>query len=67
MTANGGSATFRGTGVGRFVRPGAVSWRGALFYETASDELARLNGIAVAFEYETDESGKSEGRLHEWK
>jgi len=67
MTANGGSATFRGTGVGRFVRPGAVSWRGALFYETASEELARLNGIAVAFEYETDESGKSEGRLHEWK
>src|SRR3989442_417680 len=26
MTADGGSATFRATGVGRFVRPGVVSW-----------------------------------------
>jgi hypothetical protein len=67
MTASGGSATFRGTGVGRFVRPGALSWRGALFYETATPELARLNGIACVFEYEVDESSKSEGRLFEWK
>ena len=44
-----------------------IGWRGALFYETSSDELALLNGIAVLFEYEIDESGKSEGRLYEWK
>lgn len=67
MTTNGGSGTYHGVGVGRFTRPGAVSWRGSLFYESASDELARLNGIAVLFEYEIDESGKSEGRLYEWK
>jgi hypothetical protein len=67
MTPGGGTATFRGAGVGRFTRPGVVSWRGTLLYETASDELARLNGIAVLFEYEIDESGKSEGRLYEWK
>lgn len=67
MTANGGSATFRGVGVGHFTRPGAVSWVGSLFYESASEELARLNGIAVLFEYEIDESGKSEGKLYEWK
>jgi hypothetical protein len=67
MTMSGGAATFRGVGVGRFVRPGVLSWRGSLFYETASDELARLNGIAVLFEYEIDESGKSEGHLYEWK
>lgn len=66
MTADGGSATFRGTGVGRFTRPG-ISWRGALFYETATSQLARLNDIAVLFEYEVDESGKSEGHLFEWK
>jgi hypothetical protein len=66
MTEAGGAATFRGAGVGRFVRPGAVSWRGTLLYETASDELARLNGIAVLFEYEIDESGKSEGQFYEW-
>jgi len=66
-TADGGNATFRGTGVGHFVRPGATSWRGALFYETATAELARLNEIAVLFEYEVDDSGKSEGHLFEWK
>ena len=67
MTTDGGSATFRGRGVGKFVRPGVTSWRGALFYETATPELSRLNGIAVLFEYEVDESGKSEGHLYEWK
>jgi len=67
MTANGGSGTFRGVGVGKFVRPGVTSWRGSLFYETQGDELARLNGIAVLFEYEIDESGKSEGHLFEWR
>jgi len=67
MTADGGSATFRGTGVGRFTRPGVTSWRGALFYETATSELARLNEIAVLFEYEVDEGGKSEGHLFAWK
>ena len=67
MTADGGNATFRGTGVGRFVRPGVTSWRGALFYEAATPELTRLNEIAVVFEYEVDESGKSEGHLFEWK
>lgn len=66
MTPSGGTATFRGAGVGRFIRPGVVSWRGVLLYETDSEALARLNGIAVLFEYEIDETGKSEGRLYEW-
>jgi hypothetical protein len=65
MTADGGSATFRGTGVGRFTQPGVR--RGAVFYETATPELARLNDIALVFEYEVDEGGKSEGHLFEWK
>jgi hypothetical protein len=67
MTDAGGAATFRGVGVGRFTRPGAVSWRGSLFFETTDESLARLNGIAVLFEYDIDETGKSEGRLYEWK
>src|SRR2546423_14495822 len=46
---------------GKFVRPGVTSWRGSLFYETASAKLAQLNGIAGGFEYEVDEGGKSEG------
>lgn len=67
MTADGGSATFRGFGVGTFTKPGVTSWRGAQFYETQTPELDRLNGIAAVFEYEVDENSKSEGRIFEWK
>lgn len=67
MTEDGESATFRAAGVGTPLRPGVTSWRGALFFETTSAKLSRLNGIATAFEYLVDESGKSEGHLHEWK
>jgi hypothetical protein len=67
MTEDGEMATYRGTGVGRPSRPGVTSWRGAVFYETTAAKLARLNGIAVVFEYEVDESGKSEGHFQEWK
>jgi hypothetical protein len=60
MTENGETATWRGQGVGRFTGSGgAVSYRGAIDYQTTSERLARLNSIAVVFEYESDESGKS--------
>ncbi|WP_157372096.1 hypothetical protein [Arthrobacter sp. Soil736] len=66
VTASGQTATFTGHGVGSFTGPGQLTWRGALFYETTSDELSSLNGIAVLFEYQVAD-GKSEGRLFEWK
>ena len=66
VTASGQTATFTGNGTGRFTGPGHLTWRGALFYETTSDELSSLNGIAVVFEYQVAD-GKSEGRLFEWK
>jgi hypothetical protein len=66
MAENGDMGTFTGHGVGTFVRPGVTKWRGTLCYECTGD-LARLNAIAVLFEYEIDESGKSEGHLYEWK
>ena len=67
MTEDGEMASYRGVGVGRFTRPGVTSWRGSLFFETESAKLSGINGIAVLFEYEVDESGKSEGRFYEWK
>jgi hypothetical protein len=68
MTDQGEAATWRGQGVGRFTgRSTAVSYRGAIYYQTASERLARLNGIAVVFEYETDESGKTSAKAYEWK
>jgi hypothetical protein len=68
MTTDGGVATWRGQGSGRFTGPGgAISWRGAVYYETASAQLSRLNGVAVVYEYEADESGKTEAKYWEWK
>lgn len=66
MTTTGEGATFQGIGVGRFTRPGATTRRGALCCEASGPSLSRLNGIAVLFEYEVDESGKSDGKLYEW-
>ncbi len=68
MTDEGETVTWQGNGVGRFTGHGtAVSWRGAIYYRTTSERLARLNGIAGVFEYETDQSGKSESKSFEWK
>ena len=68
MTDDGEVATWRGQGVGRFTGHGmGVAYRGAIYYQTASERLSRLNGIAVVFEYETDESGKASAKAYEWR
>jgi hypothetical protein len=68
MTEDGEMAAWRGQGVGRFTGHGtAVSWRGAIYFQTTSERMARLNGIAGVFEFETDESGKTEVKTYEWK
>ena len=54
MTADGEAITWTGTGVGRFGPGGSVSYRGMLFFRTASQKLARLNGACGAFEYDVD-------------
>ena len=67
MTSDGEMATWSGEGVGRFTGRGtAVSWRGAIYYQTASPKLARLNSVAALFEYEVDENGKTQAKLWEW-
>lgn len=60
-------ATWTGTGVGHFTNDGGVAWRGALYFQTQAPALARLNGIAVVFEYGVDGSGKTEAKFFEWK
>jgi len=67
MTKDGETAMWKGPGVGKFTRPGAISYRGAIYYQTTSKKLARLNGIAIVFEYETDENGNTSGKFWEWK
>jgi hypothetical protein len=60
-------AAWTGGGAGHFTEDGGVSWRGALYFQSQSPAFARLNGIAVVFEYQVDASGKTESTLTEWK
>jgi hypothetical protein len=65
-TPDGDMLTWRGYGVGQQVN-GTTKYRGSVFYETTAKNFTHLNGIACAFEYDVDESGKTTGRLWEWK
>lgn len=66
-TEDGQVASWVGQGVGKVVRPGAYSYRGAIYCSTASPALARLNECALLFEFDSDESGKTSSKTYEWK
>ncbi len=67
MTQDGEALTWTGTGIGKFGAGGAISYRGMLFFQTASQKLARLNGACGAFEYDVDASGNTVSKVWEWK
>lgn len=67
MTADGEAITWTGTGIGKFGAGGAISYRGMLFFQTASQKLSRLNNLCGAFEYEVDSSGNTVSKIWEWK
>ena len=67
MTKDGDRATLIGQGTGKFKPGGGVSYRGAVYYQTASSKLARLNGTALVFEYETDANDNTSVKSWEWK
>ena len=67
ITNDGEVATWKGGGVGKFVGGGAVNYRGAIYYSTASQKLARLNGGATVFEFDVDAEGNTHAKLWEWK
>jgi hypothetical protein len=67
MTQDGETITWTGTGVGKFGPGGSVSYRGMLFFQTASQKLARVNNACGAFEYEVDASGDTISKIWEWK
>ncbi len=67
-TKDGETAIWKGNGVGRPTgRGSAVSWRGAVYYQSSSERLQRLNGVAGIFEHEADENGNTHGKVYEWK
>lgn len=67
MGKGGEVATWVGQGVGTIKKDGAVSYRGAVYYQTPSPAWSRLNSVAAIFEYEVDAHGNSRAQLWEWK
>ena len=65
--AKGQMASWVGQGVGKLGRGQAVSYRGAIYYQSASPEWSRLNNVAAVFEYEVDEQGNTDAKIWEWK
>ena len=67
MTIEGEAVTWKGSAVGVFKERGAVSYRGAIFYQTASKKLASINSVAGVFEFESDEQGNTASKVWAWK
>jgi hypothetical protein len=68
MTKDGDTGTWSGGGVGKPSGKGfGATWRGAIYFQTASPKLARLNGVAIVFEHEADADGNVSSTNWEWK
>jgi hypothetical protein len=67
MGEDGSMATWIGQGVGTIKKGGAVSYRGAVYYQSSSPRWSRLNSVAAIFEYEVDAQGNTQSQLWEWK
>ncbi len=67
MSKEGDLATWVGQGVGAIKKDGAVSFRGAVYYQSSSPKWSRLNSVAAIFEHEVDAEGNVRSQLWEWK
>jgi hypothetical protein len=67
MGKGGEAATWVGGGVGTLKRDGAVSYRGAVYSQTATPAWSRLNIVVGVFEFEVDAQGHARAKLWEWK
>lgn len=67
MTPQGDVIQWTGAGRGRFTAEGGVSFRGAIYYQTTAERIARLNGVAVVYEHESDRDGGVTTKYWEWK
>jgi hypothetical protein len=68
LTRDGGRGTWTGGGVGRFTGQGmAVSFRGAIYFQTVSQPLARLAQTAVIYEWDVEADGNARAAFWEWK
>ena len=67
MSKEGDVATWTGQGVGIIKGDGGASYRGAIYFQSSSQKWARLNSVAVVFEYDVDAQGNTTSKLTEWK
>jgi len=68
LTQSGDIATFRAAGAGRFTNAaGAASFRGAIYYASSAQALAKLNGLAVVYEWDVDEHGNAKFQGWGWR
>lgn len=67
VSKDGDMATWIGQGVGMMKKDGGVSYRGAVYYQTASPKWLRLCSLATIYEYEVDAQGNTRAQFFEWK
>ena len=67
MGKEGDLATFIGQGVGTIKKDGAVSYRGAVYYQSSSPKWSRLNSVAAIFEHEVGPERNVRSQFWEWK
>jgi hypothetical protein len=67
ITKDGKTATWTGHGVGTMKKDGTATYRGALYFQTVPPKWARLNKVAVLFEYAVDAEGNTHSDYWEWK
>src|SRR6266850_4948732 len=65
ITKDGKMATWTGHGVGTTKKDGTASYRGAVYYQTSPPRWARLNKVAVVFEYEVEAEGNTRSEFWE--
>jgi hypothetical protein len=67
MGKDGELATWTGQGVGKIGKDGVISYRGAVYFHSATPKWSRLNSVAALFEYEIDAQGNTRSQTFEWK
>ena len=67
LTRDGEMVSWRGQGVGQIKAAGAVSYRGSLYYRTASQKMSAFNSQVGVFEFEVDAEGNTQSKTWAWK
>lgn len=67
MGEGGTMASWKGSGIGVFQPDGSIKFRGAIYYESASTQWARLNRTAVVYEHDVAADGATHNKVWEWK